>query len=82
LREEGWERCARYAAATHVKTFEFDADGWEKSADLKKAIRLLVEAGYDGVWGIESCPRDGDEIRGALRTMDLIRRALAELGVS
>ena len=77
--EEGWVRCARYAAATHVKTFTFDQDGWDPTVDLRKAIRTLVEAGYSDVWGVESCPKDGNEIEAARKTVDLIQRALAEL---
>lgn len=72
--EEGWERCARFARLTHIKTFSFDAAGNDPSVDLAKAIRLLQESGYSGVWGIESCPTDGDEKDGALRTLALINR--------
>jgi sugar phosphate isomerase/epimerase len=79
-REDGWRLCAKYAAATHVKTFAFDAAGNETSVDIPRAIRLLVETGYDGVWGIESCPRDGDEMAGARKTVALIRRTLERLG--
>ena len=35
---------------------------------------LLLEAGYKGVWGIESVPTDGDEYAGATKTIELIRR--------
>lgn len=81
MQEKGWEMCARYATATHVKTFNFDANGNEPSVDLRRAIRLLVEAGYAGVWGIESCPDDGDEYGGVRKTAALIERILNELGV-
>ena len=74
--EEGWERCAPYAAATHIKTFAFDENGWDPSVDLKKAIAILVDSGYNDVWGIESCPRDGNEMDGARKTAELIRHAL------
>ncbi len=76
-REEAWERCAGYASATHIKTFVFDENGWEPSVDLKKAVDILREAGYDGVWGIESCPRDGNEMEGARKTVELLKMALA-----
>jgi len=72
--EEAWEMCAKYATATHVKTFSFDADGNDPSVNLAKAFRLLQEAGYDGIWGIESVPLDGDEYEGARKTIALIRR--------
>lgn len=77
MRDRGWELCARYARATHVKTFAFDADGNEPSVDLPRAIRLLVDSGYTGCWGVESCPTDGDEYEGARQTIALIKRTLA-----
>jgi sugar phosphate isomerase/epimerase len=77
-REKGWHMCARYATATHVKTFSFDEQGNEASADIPKVMRLLVDAGYEGCWGIESCPRDGDEYEGVKKTIALIRRVIRE----
>ncbi len=78
-REEAWEITARYARALHIKTFSFDADGNDPSVNLHKCIALLVDAGYAGVWGIESTPETGDEPAGVLGTRDLIRRELAAL---
>jgi sugar phosphate isomerase/epimerase len=72
--QEGWERCAARADAVHVKTFRFNEQGEEPSVDLSVPIRLLQEAGYDGCWGVESCPREVDEITGARKTIELIRR--------
>lgn len=76
-REQGWEMCAKYARATHIKTSEFDAAGNDPTVDLERAINILVEAGYEGCWGIESVPNDGDEYQGAKKTVDLIQRVLA-----
>ena len=73
LRAEGQRRCAKYARATHVKTFGFHPDGSPIDADVQTPIRLLLQAGYDGTWGVESVPRDGDEIGGARKTIELIR---------
>ncbi|HLK56386.1 MAG TPA: TIM barrel protein [Chthonomonadaceae bacterium] len=73
-RDEGRSRCAKYATATHVKTFAFDAEGNETTEDVPTAIQLLLDAGYKGCWGIESCPRDGDEIGGAQKTIALLRK--------
>jgi sugar phosphate isomerase/epimerase len=72
--EEGWRRCASLADAVHVKTFEFDEEGNEATVDLSVPIRLLQEAGYDGCWGVESCPRHEDEITAARKTIEMIRR--------
>ena len=77
-REEGWTQCARYARATHLKTFAFDADGNETTVDIPRAMRLLQETGYNGSWGIESVPREGDEIEAARKSVALVRRVLGE----
>jgi sugar phosphate isomerase/epimerase len=71
--ELGWQMCARYARAVHIKTFSFDEQGYEPSADIPRAIRTLMDAGYDGCWGIESCPHNGDEYEGVRKTIELIR---------
>ena len=76
LRETGWTRCARYARATHLKTYAFDADGNETTVDIPRAVRLLQETGYQGSWGIESVPRQGDEIEAAKKSVALVQRVL------
>lgn len=79
---EGWEKCAEFARATHIKTFVWDEDGCEPSVDIPKAIMMLVDTGYTGCWGIESCPREVDEYEGVKNTIALIQRTLAALNVS
>jgi sugar phosphate isomerase/epimerase len=76
MRETGWALCARYARATHIKTFAFDAQGNETTMDIPRAVRYLQEAGYQGSWGIESCPRQGDEYEAAQKSIALVRRLL------
>lgn len=76
MRETGWALCARYARATHIKTFAFDSEGNETTMDIPRAMRYLQEAGYQGSWGIESCPRQGDEIEAAKKSVALVRRVL------
>jgi sugar phosphate isomerase/epimerase len=76
MRETGWTRCARYARATHLKTFAFDAEGNETTVDIPRAMHILQEAGYQGSWGIESVPREGDEIEAAKKSVALVRRVL------
>ena len=78
MQEKGWHMCARYARATHVKTFSFDEEGYEPSVDIPKVMNILVDAGYDGCWGIESCPKDGDEYEGVRKTITLMKRVLGE----
>lgn len=75
--EKGWEMCARHARATHIKTFRFDKAGDDPTVDLAKAIHILRAAGYDGIWGIESCPVEVDEYEGVRRTAALIERVLS-----
>jgi len=75
---DGWRMCAPYAKATHIKTFNIGEDGQEATADLPKAINLLLDAGYNDVWGIESCPVDGDEYLGVQQTIALVERVLKQ----
>jgi len=76
MRETGWTRCARYARATHLKMYAFDAEGNETTVAIPRAIRILQEAGYQGSWGIESVPRQGDEVEAAKKSVALVRRVL------
>ena len=76
LRETGWTRCARYARATHLKTYAFDAEGNETTVDIPRAIRILQEAGYEGSWGIESVPREDNEYETAQKSIALVRHVL------
>jgi sugar phosphate isomerase/epimerase len=78
FRNEARRRCAPYATAIHLKTFDWDDAGNEVSdQDVAGVIDLLRRAGYAGTWGIESVPSDGDEIGGARKTIELLRRQLA-----
>ena len=78
MRETGWTRCARYARSTHLKTYAFDTDGNETTVDIPRAMHLLQEAGYQGSWGIESVPRQGDEYEAAKKSVALVHRVLGE----
>jgi sugar phosphate isomerase/epimerase len=80
--ERGWELCAKYAKVTHIKTFQFDAEGNDPSVNLSKAMRLLVGTGYRGCFTVESVPKDGDEYGAVTKTFGLIRRELAKLNYS
>jgi sugar phosphate isomerase/epimerase len=80
-KEEGRRRGAPYARATHIKPRRWDANGLEPEEDIPRAIRLVIGSGYQGAWGIESVPEDGDELAGAKQTIELIRRTLADNAV-
>ena len=77
-REQGWEMCAKYTNALHIKTFSFDEAGNDPSVDLRKALHLVRDTGYDGMWGIESTPTDGDEYTAVKKTIALLERILSE----
>ena len=75
LRDEARQRCARYATSTHIKTHDWDAEGNPTGdADPIGAIEALKAVGYKGCWGIESVPTDGDEVEGARKTVELLRK--------
>lgn len=74
LKEEGRQKLAGYATATHVKAFRWDAHGNEPDEHIESAVKLLLDVGYRGTWGIESVPKDVDEITGARNTIALLRR--------
>jgi sugar phosphate isomerase/epimerase len=71
---EGRRKLAPFATATHVKCPRAGGNGDDPNEDVAGAVKLLLDAGYDGAWGIESVPLDGDEIAGARRTIELLRR--------
>jgi len=78
LRAEGQRRCAKFARATHVKTFGFNPDGTPIDVDAETPVCMLQQAGYSGTWGVESVPRDGDEMSGVRKTIELIRRLVVD----
>jgi sugar phosphate isomerase/epimerase len=79
-RDEGRVLCAPYAKSIHLKSFEFDAEGNEISdEDCVAGLKILLDIGYNGVWGVESMPQDGDEIKGARQTIELIQRTVGAI---
>ena len=78
MKEKGWQMCAPYTTGTHIKTFSFDEKGYESTVDIPKAMHLLLDSGYDGYWGVESMPMDGDEYEGARKTIELIKKVINE----
>lgn len=75
LKQEGRVKLAKRTDCMHIKTFEFDKDGNESSGeDVPGGVKLLLDAGFNGVWGVESCPKDGDEIGAARKTIALLKK--------
>jgi sugar phosphate isomerase/epimerase len=75
-REAGWALGTHHARATHLKTYTFDDEGNETTVDIPRAMRMLQDAGYQGSWGIESVPRQGDEYEAAKKSVALVHRVL------
>jgi hypothetical protein len=57
-----------------MKTFAFDDHGNDTTQNVPQVIKQLKAAGYSGSWGVESVPKDGDEIAAARQTIELIQR--------
>ena len=58
---KGWELTSKFARAVHIKARPTDEQGKPPEVYLPIVIRLLVQAGYRGTWGVESVPKEGDE---------------------
>ncbi len=71
---EGWIKCAPLAKALHVKARYWAGDGEEMNQHIGHALQLLLKFGYDGVWGIESCPAEIDEYEGVKNSKALIEK--------
>lgn len=75
-KRQGWEQTAQFARSIHIKTFSFDENGFEPSVDIPAFVRIVQDTGYEGVWGIESVPDDGDEMGAVRKTITLLRRLI------
>ena len=73
---QGWLQCAKYAKATHIKTFAFTESGEELTQNIATFCKLLIENGFKGCWGVESVPIDGDEFTAARQTIALIKESV------
>ncbi len=79
MQEEGWQLCVPRAKDVHIKMFTFDENGLDPAEDIPRVVKMLVQSGYKGCWGIESVPRDGDEYGAIRKTMALIEKTVAAL---
>ena len=77
MQEEGWQLCVPRAKDVHIKMFTFDENGLDPAEDIPRVVKMLVQSGYKGCWGIESVPRDGDEYGAIRKTMALIEKTVA-----
>lgn len=79
LREEGWQLCVPYAKDVHIDLFRTAEDTPNLEADIERLIKLLVKSGYNGCWGIEVIPPDGDEYGAVRKTMAFIEKTVSAL---
>jgi hypothetical protein len=77
--ERAWRISAPYARLTHLKTFTFDEEGNDPDWDHALFVKLLLEAGYAGCWGIEY-EGGGSEDAGdmVMKSLALLKRLLGE----
>lgn len=73
-----WQIYAKYARLTHFKTFSFDAEGNDPEWDIARVIYILQDNNYQGTWGIESTPYDGDELGAAVKSLALLKRLIEQ----
>ena len=69
-----WHQYAKYATITHFKTFSFNERGEDPEQELPLVVGLLKKVGYQGTWGIESVPYDGNEVAAAEKTLAWLKR--------
>jgi len=77
-REEGWQVGVPRAKDVHIDIFKTQENPDTLEADLTRLIKMLVDAGYNGCWGIESLPPD-DEYEGIRKSMAFIEKTVAAL---
>ena len=77
-REEGWQIGLPRAKDVHIDIFKTQENPETLEQDLTRLIKTLVDAGYDGCWGIESLPPD-DEYNGVRQSMAFIEKTVASL---
>jgi L-ribulose-5-phosphate 3-epimerase len=78
-RYQGIKDLMPFAKGVSAKAHEFDKDGNETKTDFKKAIKLVLDAGYHGHIGIEYEGRTLSEPEGIKATKRLLERVRGEL---
>lgn len=77
MREEGWQIGVPRAKDVHIDIFKTRENPDTLEQDLTRLIRMLVKAGYNDCWGIESLPPDDDEYAGIRKSMAFIEKTVA-----
>jgi sugar phosphate isomerase/epimerase len=78
-REEGWQLCVPRAKDVHIDIFRTRENPQTLEEDIARLIKMLVKADYNGCWGIEAIPPDGDEYEAIRKSMAFIEKAVAAI---
>lgn len=75
----GIEEIMPFAKGVSAKSHDFDEDGNETKTDYRKAIKLVLDAGYRGYVGVEYEGKVLSEHDGIIATRDLLIKVRGEL---
>jgi L-ribulose-5-phosphate 3-epimerase len=78
-RYKGIEELMPFAKGVSAKSHDFDDDGNETHTDYRRALKLVLEAGYRGFVGVEYEGGGMPEAEGILATKKLLERVRDEL---
>ena len=73
IRYEGIAKIAKHAFLAHVKTYDFDEGGKERTIDIERCLNILKRAGFNGCLSIEFEGK-GDQRDGVKKTVALLRK--------
>ncbi len=68
-----------FAKAVSAKSYDFDADGNEKTIDYVKMMKIVLKHGYHGYCGIEYEGKTTPETEGIVATKKLLERVRQQL---
>jgi Xylose isomerase-like TIM barrel len=77
VRFAGLRQIFPYAATCDVKALDIGPQGEHPDYDLKRAVQIGVEAGYQGPWMIEFVGRTQDPFEGISRSRELLLKWLS-----
>ena len=78
VRYDGIEKVARWTKVCHAKMHEFDAAGNEAHVDVRRAMKAMRDARFDGDYLIEFEGKSDDH-EGVVKGIELLRRCDAGL---
>lgn len=78
-RYQGVDELMPFAKAVSAKSYDFDADGNEKTIDYVKMMKIVLKHGYHGYCGIEYEGKTTPETEGIVATKKLLERVRQQL---